>query len=147
MTKKMKCAGQSVVINNDAIEPPLATQTGIEPSLTTQHAMSGFAADSLRVASLAKTEDVASSQVARAVAACVTEPDASKPKTTKQELVLTLLTQSGGATIDEIMQSTNWQQHSVRGFLAGTVRKRLGFDLTSVKEDGGERRYAIKVAA
>jgi hypothetical protein len=74
-----------------------------------------------------------------------TEPTA--PRTTKQELVLTLLSRNGGAGIDEIMRATGWQQHSVRGFFAGTVRKKLGFDLTSEKAEGSERRYAIKVAA
>jgi hypothetical protein len=69
------------------------------------------------------------------------------PKTTKQEQVLTLLSQKGGTTIDEVVKATGWQQHSVRGFFAGTVRKKLGFDLTSEKSEGDDRRYAIKVAA
>jgi Protein of unknown function (DUF3489) len=73
------------------------------------------------------------------------EPNA--PRTTKQELVLTLLSRNDGAAINEIMRATGWQQHSVRGFFAGTVRKKLGFDLTSEKAEGSERRYAIKVAA
>ncbi len=71
----------------------------------------------------------------------------AKPKTTKQEQVLTMLSEAGGATINEIMKTTGWQQHSVRGFFAGTVRKKLGFELTSEKPEGDERRYAIKVAA
>jgi hypothetical protein len=50
---------------------------------------------------------------------------------TKQERVLTLLSQSEGASIEEMMQATDWQQHSVRGFLAGTVKRKLGFLLTS----------------
>ena len=44
----------------------------------------------------------------------------------------------------EMMQATNWQQHSVRGFLAGTVKKKLGFSLTSAKPDDGVRRYRIE---
>jgi hypothetical protein len=65
-------------------------------------------------------------------------------RTTKQEQVLTMLTKSGGVTIDEMMGVTGWQQHSVRGFLAGTVRKKLGLDIASVKAEGSERRYSIK---
>ena len=41
------------------------------------------------------------------------------------------------------MQATDWQQHSVRGFLAGTVKKKLGFTLTSSKESDEARRYRV----
>ena len=76
-----------------------------------------------------------------------TSAKAAEPKVeraTKQERVLTLLSQPAGASIDEMMQATDWQQHSVRGFLAGTVKKKLGFSLTSLKPDGGARRYRIE---
>ena len=63
---------------------------------------------------------------------------------TKQERVLTLLSQSEGASIEEMMQATDWQQHSVRGFLAGTVKRKLGFSLTSSKPNDGARRYRIE---
>lgn len=43
-----------------------------------------------------------------------------------------------------MMQETNWQQHSVRGFLAGTVKRKLGFTLTSTKLEGDVRRYRIE---
>jgi hypothetical protein len=43
-----------------------------------------------------------------------------------------------------MMQATDWQQYSVRGFLAGTVKKKLGFSLTSLKPNGGIRRYRIE---
>lgn len=64
-------------------------------------------------------------------------------RVTKQEQVLTLLSRPDGVSIEEIMQATDWQQHSVRGFLAGTVKKKLGFTLTSSKEPGEVRRYCI----
>jgi len=63
---------------------------------------------------------------------------------TKQERMLTLLSQPAGASIEEMMHATGWQQHSVRGFLAGTVKRKLGFSLTSQKPDDGVRRYRIK---
>ena len=81
------------------------------------------------------------------VAAAKTRVKIDQPKVervTKQERVLTLLSQSEGASIEEMMQATDWQQHSVRGFLAGTVKKKLGFSLTSVKPNDGVRRYRIE---
>jgi hypothetical protein len=70
--------------------------------------------------------------------------ETSSHKTTKQERVLALLSRADGACIAEMMEATNWQQHSVRGFLAGTVKKKLGFSLISSKAADDVRRYRIK---
>ena len=60
----------------------------------------------------------------------------------KQSRVIAMLQSPAGATIAAIMQATGWQQHSVRGFLAGVVRKRLKLKLGSKKVDG-TRMYRV----
>ena len=60
----------------------------------------------------------------------------------KQSRVIAMLQSPAGATIAAMMKATGWQQHSVRGFLAGVVRKRLKLKLGSKKVDG-TRVYQI----
>jgi hypothetical protein len=60
----------------------------------------------------------------------------------KQDKVLDMLRAPSGTTIAAITKATDWQQHSVRGFFAGTIRKKLKLNLTSVKTDG-QRVYRI----
>jgi hypothetical protein len=61
---------------------------------------------------------------------------------TKHDRVLALLRSAGGATIAGMMRATGWQPHSVRGFLAGVVKRKLGLNLASEKTNSG-RLYRI----
>src|ERR1700686_2294588 len=67
---------------------------------------------------------------------------AARPAT-KHARIIAMLRTPAGATIASLITSTQWQQHSVRGFLAGVVRKKLGLNLVSEQTDKG-RVYPIK---
>jgi hypothetical protein len=58
--------------------------------------------------------------------------------------ILDLLKRPDGATLAELMKATEWQAHSVRGFLSGSLRKKLGLTITSTKGADGERSYSVK---
>ncbi len=63
---------------------------------------------------------------------------------TKTEQVLELLKRPGGTTMKELMKATGWLPHSVRGFLSGTIGKKLGRKVESTKGEDGNRTYSVK---
>jgi hypothetical protein len=84
----------------------------------------------------------ASGSKSRAKVAAFKKTQLKSRPDSKQEKVLGLLKRPEGATIPTIMKATSWQQHSVRGFFAGVVRKKLGLTLASEKGEG-DRVYRI----
>jgi len=65
-------------------------------------------------------------------------------KGTKQETLIEMLRAEGGATIDEIVEATGWQPHTVRGAMSGALKKKLGLTITSENVDGRGRVYRLK---
>jgi hypothetical protein len=62
----------------------------------------------------------------------------------KTEKILDLLKRPGGASLHQIMKATEWQAHSVRGFISGTLGRKMGLKVVSTKTEGGERTYSVK---
>ncbi len=62
----------------------------------------------------------------------------------KAAKILDLLKRPGGVTSKELQKASSWQPHSVRGFLSGTVGKKMGLTVVSTKGEDGERTYSIK---
>lgn len=77
----------------------------------------------------------------------LSSPDAAAlPKShTKQGILINLLQGSKGATVDEMVEATGWQRHSVQGVMSGVLKKKLGLAITSEKEQRG-RVYRIGCA-
>ena len=72
------------------------------------------------------------------------KPAAGAREGSKAAKVLGLLRRPDGASLKELMKATGWLAHSVRGFLSGTVAKRMNLDLVSKKKADGDRRYFVK---
>jgi hypothetical protein len=62
----------------------------------------------------------------------------------KTAMILDLLKRPGGASAKELLKATGWQPHSLRGFISGTLGKKMGLTVTSTKGEDGERGYSVK---
>jgi hypothetical protein len=116
-----------------------------QPAMTRQPASKLAANRSVKAKQVGtKTKRPAASKVLPAADAFALPTKASGAHAdSKQARVLALLRSTDGCTIEAIVKATGWQPHSVRGFLAGVVRKKLKLDLDSELVDE-VRRYRIK---
>ena len=67
----------------------------------------------------------------------------AKREGTKQAVLIELLTRAEGATLPQMTDATGWQVHTVRGAMAGALKKKLGLEITSEKQPGADRIYRI----
>ena len=77
------------------------------------------------------------------------KPRSRRPRTredSKQAQLIAMLRRAKGATIDEIVEALEWQPHTVRGAIAGALKKKLGLDVTSEKDEKRGRVYRIVAA-
>ena len=99
----------------------------------------------------AKSKPAAASKTKKATPAMTAAkaPKAAKPDAegvragSKTATILALLQRAKGATLAEIMEASSWQAHSCRGFISGTLGKKMGLTVKSEKRDDGTRVYSI----
>ena len=111
------------------------------PATTESQAVASVGAD---VANVAPTAAKATKKASRTKKAPPANPKAKAAgKPSKTDTILHMLTQPTGAGLQDLMNATGWQAHSVRGFISGTLGKKMGLTVASSKAESGERRYSI----
>jgi hypothetical protein len=121
---------------------PEQTETAV-PAATTETKVTKKAAAGARRANVAPAKGKAGKKAA---------PKKKAPKSARNDAregsktatILELLKRPGGVTAKELMKATSWQPHSLRGFLSGTIGKKMGLTVASTKGEDGERSYSVK---
>jgi len=124
-----------------------ATAPAIVPTGQPKPATKASVGKRVRHVSPARAKSGKKATPAKKAATSRTKAKVAKPQArrgSKTAKILDLLRRSGGVTAKELMKATGWQPHSVRGFLSGTVCKRMGLKLVSTKGEAGMRTYSIK---
>ena len=124
-------------------ETAQATATETPEATKTAHAGARKPRVSPSKAELRKKASPAKKGAKAAKKAKNTNPATGARQGSKTERVLNLLKRSGGASLKDIMKATEWQAHSVRGFLSGTIGKKMALKLESIKREDGKRLYSL----
>jgi len=115
-------------------------------NVSEQQSVHTSAQDTVTKARLAKPRARASRPSAKPVGRTSKPKRQGQPtarKGTKTAKILALLGRADGASLQELRKATGWQAHSVRGFLSGALKKKMGLRVGSTKRDTGERAYRV----
>ena len=124
----------------------MTTQEQDQPTATSEPVKLGKARAAARKPPAATTKAKSTRKPSRGKKAPKRRPKAKAAtpgQASKSARVIALLEKPKGATLAELMKATGWQAHSVRGFLSGTLRKKMGLRIESAKRGDGERAYSI----
>ena len=133
-TEAAKAAG------NAAVTPQGGTVAPAPDKATTKASQKKGAPKSARGGKPAATKTTPATKPVKP-AAKASQPEAREGS--KKSIILGLLRRKDGATLAEIVEATDWQNHSIRGFISGTLGKRMGLPVESSKNTAGERVYRL----
>jgi hypothetical protein len=122
----------------------VAVAPGKRPAknLTTGQKSARKGANAAKTAGATAKPRKAAEKAAKSSKTAKTKPEGVR-EGSKTATILDLLRRPKGATLAEIMEASSWQAHSVRGFISGTLGKKMGLNVTSEKREDGIRVYSI----
>ncbi|MGA3098031.1 MAG: DUF3489 domain-containing protein [Bryobacteraceae bacterium] len=123
------------------LAPPVPEAALNAPATATATTEASFAYDAPKAKKGAKKTKPKLDKAAKAAKAAKKATGAREGS--KKTLVLDLLSRKRGATLAEIAKATDWQRHSIRGFISGTITKKMGFTVESSKNEANQRTYRI----
>ena len=140
-------ADTPVIVDNLQPEPPVvATPAVVAEALeevpSTSQALPDAGAQTLGTAPITPERSRGAKKSPKAPKAKAPESEGAPREGSKTAQVVAMLQRENGATLAEIMEKMGWQRHTVRGFMAGAMKK-AGYIVESLKPEGGERTYRI----
>ena len=129
-------------ISERATENPIAASAEPKTTESATPPISEAANADVQAPDVAPVETKPSKKAMRAQKAHTGEPKAAR-EGSKTDQAIAMMKRPGGATLPELMATFGWQAHTVRGFVAGALTKKLGLTIASTKPEGGERTYSI----